>query len=147
MVTLLVGIAILIVIIAIIGAIGFFVNTAMILLPWTIPATVLGVLAGFTVGANAPISVTTRRLMGGFITFVAVLGLGYAGLAIVPPKAPQPVAASDPLQLFPLNEKSLSETVPIHMGISAAIGAIGVVIALSAMKKERVVLELDDVPQ
>ena len=145
MVTFIVICAFLVAILAIIAAIAFFVNTAMILLPWTIPATGLGAAAGFAAGWKVPLSESSRPLVGGCITFVLVMGLGYAGLAVAPLKV-QPLQQNDPLNLFPVKAEDVTGMIPMHMGISAAIGAVGVVIALGSMKTKRLVLELDDEP-
>ena len=144
MVTLLIFFLVAMVMFSILLAIALFIKTAMILLPWTMLATGLGSLAAYLVGAKANLPPNSRPLVGGGTALVLVLVLGHAGVAIIPPKVPP--RQNNNFDLVQPKHADLAGLTPIHLGVSAVIGAVGVAMILGSTNPKRLILELDDDP-
>ena len=128
-------------------AVATFFVTARVLLPWTIAATITAVLISLAIGYFLPPKLGKKIVplsMG--TTLGLTLAVGYAFYLLNPPVPPPKQAANQDILkiLFTLpvpdiDQADLWNTLPLHLGISGALGAVIVASWLSAVlsKKEK----------
>ncbi len=102
-----------------------FVQSALILLPWTVGATMVGALAGIGLGRLVGRSRATGALVSVVACFTLTIGLGYLAYALVPPKAPPQKKGLEEIMSMPTpSQDALWGTLPIHLSISAILGSV-----------------------
>ena len=123
---------ILLIVLAYLAVVVFF-ETARILLPWTISATILAGLAGLGVNTLLAPSARFRTAASCITTFVLTLALGYLGFWLIPPKPPPQtppkqnleglVEAMTELPKPDISAEHLRKMLPVHLSIAGIIGA------------------------
>lgn len=109
-------------------AIIAFVKTAVIALPWTISASVLGIVVGTSL-AFWPVTDPRRRwVLACILSIVITFGAGFALVWIVPMEAPpQPQGMENLVELPVPTQEIIDQHLPYHLGIwSLFSGAISV---------------------
>ena len=101
-----------------------FVKSAVILLPWTVPATILAALSGMQVGQRLGRTPSARAALGVVATLALACAFGYLAYWLIPPMAPPPKQGWDVLLEPPEPaSRDLWQMFPIHLTIWAAVAA------------------------
>jgi len=117
------------VIVVVIVAFVVFVQTAMILLPWSLSAGALAVLLGLLLGKLLSRSAVPQIAMpaGLFATAVLTLTIGYLGCSLIPPQVPPAPQRTgdlrDAFEMPPPSQEKLNEHIPTHLTIAAMLSA------------------------
>lgn len=113
-----------------------FVKTAVITLPWTISATVLGALAGTSLTFWTLTDPQRRWVMACILSIAMTCGAGFTLVWAVPMEAPpQPQGMENLIDLPVPTQVMIDEHFPYHLGIwSLFSGAISIC-ALSMLQK------------
>lgn len=102
-----------------------FVKSAVILLPWTLSAMVLGGLSGIALGKLTTQSNRKGILIGVVSSMILTLTFGLAFYYLAPPKPPPPNEGWEVLLETPEpTQEDLQKMFPIHLGIVSVLGAI-----------------------
>lgn len=115
-----------------------FFETARILLPWTVSATILAGLAGLGVRALVPPSSRFRTAAGFITTIILTIALGYLEFFLFPAKPPPQtppkqnleglIEAMTELPKPDISVEHLRTMLPIHLAIAGLIGAFFVLV-------------------
>lgn len=118
-------------------AVMVFFETAQILLPWTISATVLAGLAGLGIG-RLDFALSRRRMVSCVSSLLLTIAIGYIGFFAFPPKPPAPhpdqgLAILVEMPKVNVSADDLQTMLPLHLGISGLIGMV-IVASLSGSR-------------
>ena len=119
---------------AIYTLVAVFFESARVLLPWTISATIIASLIGLGLGKRFGASWAAQRAAGCIATFLLTIGLGYLGFLLIPPRVrppipPKPILEALQIALTELPNPNISHDdlwtmLPIHLVISGVIGVL-----------------------
>ncbi len=110
-----------------------FLKTAILLLPWTAPATLLGGLT--SIGLMKPLnwSLSSRRIVGFATAAALTIVYGYLAVWLLPPAPPAPrprqvggeelIRALTELPNPDVKEEDFQSMLPFHLAICAGISA------------------------
>jgi len=106
-------------------AIAVFMKSAFILFPWTIAATVLAALSGIGLGKLLGRSRGASTVVSVASSVILTFAFGYLGYWLLPPTAPPQKQGLEALLAPPEpSQQDLQGMFPIHLGISAVLGAL-----------------------
>jgi hypothetical protein len=120
---------------------AIFVQSAVVLLPWTLPAAVLGSVFGFVSAKLIGRERLTGAAVGVVSSLILTLVIGFLSYKLTPPKAPLQKQGFEALLSPPVPTlQDLQQNFPVHLCISAVLSALVVAIMcywLPSTSKER----------
>ena len=114
--------------------VGVFFETARMLLPWTIGATGLSILATYDVGTIWLAKFRPQLPFYALVSFALTMLFGYIGFWLLPPWTPPPEPPKKGLAHLAevlleqpkmnINRDALLAMLPVHLAISGSLGAV-----------------------
>ena len=122
--------------IMVIMAVLAFVKTALIALPWTISATILGVLAGVLLTFWTIHESRQRTIYASLLSMVITFAAGYVLLWLVPIEAPPQHEGIEKLMELPVPTLDvIQQHFPVHLGIWSLLGGAASALGISAIQR------------
>ena len=107
----------------------WFVESAVFLLPWSVPSALVGIVVAYGVGLLINKQREEKALLAALVAGGVTLGTALLASTAIPPQVePIPQRPGGNAQVFSdwpkLSQQMLNENMPIHFGITAVIAAI-----------------------